>query len=217
MILNLILLCEIIYKQALPIACTIMETRDYILKIYSYDTRLYDIKDKQEQSPLFEIIQDVDKKRQEILDNLLRKLKRHQNLLSEIKKGWRDKQNELEEDFADNKDQELMLSYYRDAFYIEKKRCIDILETDFDNALRCIDNFKRILYSGDFYSKESRNDFIVKNHEKQDKLCEKLSLMCDKWHRLLLNEEFNFNVPVFADEPDENVRNDRSEFFSRRR
>ena len=192
-----------------------METRDDILKQYAYNTKIYDIKDKHEELPLFKIIQDVDKKRQDILDNLLRKLKRHQNLLSRIKKGWKQKQDELEDDFAAKKDQDIMLSYYRDAFYIEKNRCIDILETDFDNALRCIINLKRILYSGDF--SKSNNNFIAKNQEKQDKLCEKLALMCDKWHHLLLKEEFNFNVPVFDDEPDENIRNDSSEYFSRRR
>ena len=103
-----------------------MDSRENVLKKYAFNSKRYDREDvekyEQEQTLLFKLIQDVDRQRRHFLENLLLKLKRHQSLLSKIKSGWNHKMEELEDKYTDDDDYKRILSYYNDAFYIEKKR-----------------------------------------------------------------------------------------------
>jgi len=182
-----------------------MDSRENVLQKYAFNSKRYDREDvekyEQEQTFLFKLIQDVDRQRRHILDNLLLKLKRHQSLLSKIKSGWNDKMEELEDKYTDDDDYKRILSYYNEAFYIEKKRCIDILEKHLVKATQSFDGFRQTLTTPEFL--HLQHPIIKSYHEQQTRLCLKMLHTCENWRRLLLGEEFNFNVPTFVLEPDE--------------
>jgi len=182
-----------------------MDSRESILKKYAYNSKQYYIeyseKYEQEQTALFKIIQDVDRKRQYILDNLLLELQRHQSLLSKIKSGWKCQKGELEYEHTGDDVYKRTFSYYNEAFYLEKKRCIDTLETHFVVASQIFEQFKHMLTTPEFF--QFKTPFMESCHENQSKLYVKMLHTCENWRRLLLDEEFNFLVPNFVLGPDE--------------
>jgi len=182
-----------IYKEALPIACTTMDSRDSrenVLKEYAFDYKLYDQEDidrhEQEQTLAFKIIQDVDRQRRHILDNLLLQLERHECLSSQIKRARDFIMDDLEDEFMDEDNSRQNLGYYEEAFYIEKYRCIKVVEKHLDEASHSFDGFRQTLNA---LNKLPRH--IEFHREKQIRLCIEMSHTCNNWHCLLLQQEFS--------------------------
>ena len=170
-----------IYKEALPIACTTMDSREDVLKEYAFDYELYDQEDI-----AFKIIQDVDRQRLHILDNLLLQLQRHERLSSQIKRARDFIMDDLEDESIDEDNSRQKLGYYEEAFYIEKNRCIKVVEKHLDEASHSFDGFRQTLNA---LGTLPRN--IERHREKQIRLCIEMSHTCNNWHRLLLQQEFS--------------------------
>ena len=182
-----------IYKEALPIACTTMDSRDsreHVLKEYAFDYKLYDQEDidrhEQEQTLAFKIIQDVDRQRRHILDNLLLQLQRHECLSLRIKRARDVIMDDSEDEFIDDDNSRQKLEYYEEAFYIEKLRCINVFDKHFDEASHSFDGFRRTL--NDLHIQPP---IIELHREKQIRLCLEMSHTCNNWHHLLLQQEFS--------------------------
>jgi len=186
---------EIKYEEKLPEACTIME-RKYILKTYAYDEKRYDKEDsrknKQKKTTEFKIIQDIDKQRQIITENLFRKLERHKGVLEYIQRIYENTLCRLQEQGVNEGDIGNIRNCYCDAFLIEKNRFIHVFESDFTTLSISVYKFQDTLKKLDIL--DTKLTFLQSSRERQIKLCEKLQKTCREWQDLLIHEEFDDTV-----------------------
>jgi len=186
---------EIKYEEKLPEACTIME-RKYILKTYAYNEKHYDKEDsrknKQKKTIEFEIIQDIDKQRQKITEDFLRKLERHKGVLENIQRIYENTLCRLQKQGIDEHYLENIRNCYCEAFLIEKNRFIAVFKSDLTNLSKSVSEFKKTLQKLDIL--DTKLTFLQSSRKRQMKLCEKLKQTCMEWQNLLIHEDFDDRI-----------------------
>jgi len=118
----------------------------------------------------------IEKVDQHFLEELFGELSQHQSILNSIKRSCADSIDILKSD-----DVNKLTGYYFEAFHFEKQRFIAF----FENQLRMKKQFKAVLMSPE------SNVFDSPSAENQLELYKLIEYVCNKWHDLLLHQEFD--------------------------